>query len=160
MEQVTYFFASLISFFGVVIGSILIKISPEEQKPLERHFLYAKKALLLMIFGFMGFYFFYSIKNLAILSALLAVIFVFGKSDATRTKTIAEYTTFGVIFFMSSENPSLFAIESALMTIYGIPFAPVMHKKEKNFRFVFYCLILVAISNLLFLLSPFLASYF
>jgi len=52
MQFTNYFFASIISFLGLLIGIILVKIAPEEQKTLQKKFSLARKFLLLLIFIF------------------------------------------------------------------------------------------------------------
>ena len=52
MEFINYFFASIISFLGLAAGILLIKIAPEEQKPLKKYFEICRKSILILIFLF------------------------------------------------------------------------------------------------------------
>ena len=64
MQFINYFFASLTSFLGLAIGVMLVKIAPEEQKPLEKYLILSRKILLLLIFIFAVFYYTNDYSNL------------------------------------------------------------------------------------------------
>jgi len=54
MQFINYLFASLVSFFGLAIGILLIKIAPEEQKPLKTYLAPLRRTALAAenIFGY------------------------------------------------------------------------------------------------------------
>ena len=153
MQFANYFFASIISFLGLLIGILLVKIAPEEQNPYRRYFSLLKRILLLMIFAFL--IFFYLDKWLYIVS--LAAYFLFllfiehSKIDLLK-KSMITYSALGVLFYLSYKNTNLFAIESSLILFYGLPDASLLYrKKEKNhYKIIFYNLGFVIISNLLY----------
>ena len=153
MQFINYFFASAVSFFGLAIGIMLVKIAPEEQKPLERYFILSRKILLLLIFIFAVFYYINDYFNLlALLGYFLFLLFIEFKISDLLKKSIITYCVLGILFFLSLKNTNLFTIESSLILLYGLPTASLIYnKKEKNeFNVIFYNLGFVIIANLLF----------
>lgn len=151
MQFLNYFLASAISYLGLLAGIILVKIAPEEQKPLRKYFEWLRKIILLLVFLFLIFY--YS-NNLAYIAALLIyfafIIFVEYKIGNLPKKSIIIYTALGIIFYLSSKNLNLFTIESSLIFLYGFPTASIMfRKKEKNYPEIFlYNIGYIIIANL------------
>ena len=139
---------------GLLAGILLVKIAPEEQKPLRRYFEWMRKLILLLIFLFPGFYYLNNpIYIIALLIYLVFIIFVEYKLGSLLRKSIIIYTALGIIFYLSSKNSNLFAIESSLIFLHGVPSASLMFsKKEKNYPEIF-------ISNLGFLLVAGLAYF-
>ena len=155
MQFINYFFASIISFFGLLIGILLAKIAPEEQKPLEKYFILLRKILLLMIFIFAMFYYINDYFNLIVLAAyFLFLLFIEFKFKDLLKKSIITYPILGILFFLSLNNPNLFAIESSLILLYGIPTASLIYnRKERNHsKIIFYNLGFVIVANLLYLI--------
>ena len=153
MQFINYFFASLVSFAGLLIGLILVKIAPEEQKPLQKYFIVLRTILLLMIFIFLFFYFFNITSYLLILIAYFAfLLFTEYNMNDLFKKTIITYVSLGILFFLSSKNTNLFAIESSLILLYGLPTASLIYnKKDKNHnKIIFYNIGFIIISTLLF----------
>ncbi len=153
MQFINYFFASAIAFSGLLIGLLLARIAPEEQKPLEKYFILTRKILLFLVFIFVLFYFFNSYINLAILLAYFAfLLFAEHSLKDLFKKNMIAYTLLGVVFFLSSRNSNLFAIESSLILLYGLPAAALTYdKREKNhYRVVLYNAGFVIIAALLF----------
>ena len=155
MQFLNYFFASIIAYLGLLIGIILIKIAPEEQKPLRRYFGWLRIIILLLIFLFLIFYYSNnSIYIIALLIYFIFVIFIEYKLSKLSKKSMIIYTALGIIFYLSSKNPNLFAIESSLILLYGIPNASILYsRKEKNYSEIF-------LHNLGFLLVANLAFFF
>ncbi len=163
MQFINYFFVSIISFLGLFIGILLVKIAPEEQRPLRKHFILMKKILLLTIFIFLIFYYY----NKLIYLILLIIFFIFlffveYRNNDLLKKSIVNYFIFGILFFLSSKNNNLFVMESSLILLYGMPTASLIYnKKEKNhYKIVLYNIGFVIIANLLYFILPFLISYF
>lgn len=155
MQFINYFFASLVSFLGLVIGILLVKIAPEEQKMLEGHFAFARKIFMLLIFIFLIFYYFNSLFYLlTLIFYALFIFFIESKNGSLLRKSMASYSVLGILFFLSSGNLNLFAIESSLMLLYGIPTASLLFKKsERNYyKTIFYNSGFIIIANLLFFL--------
>lgn len=156
MQFVNYFFASLISFSGLLIGIMLVKIAPEEQKPLEGKIFLARKIFLLSIFGFAIFYYYNNLIYLSILiSFLIFLFFVEYKINNRLKKSMLAYLTLGIVFFISSKNINLFAITSSLIFLYGTATASLMYnKRQKNLLEIFlHNVIFIIAANALFLFS-------
>ena len=154
MQFINYFFASVASYLGLLIGTMLVKMAPEEQKPLEKYLVLLRKTLLLMIFLFILFYYLNDYLNILILIAYLAfLLFAEYKLKDLSKKSIVTYTILGILFFLSSKNQNLFTIESSLILLYGLPTASLLYnKREKNYRILFYNIGFVLIANLLYFL--------
>lgn len=152
MQFINYFFASITSFLGLIIGILLVKTAPEEQKPLEKYFALLRKMLLLIIFLFIFLYFFNDYFNLIILIGYFVfLLFIEVRMNDVFKKSIINYTLLGIIFFLSSKNTNLFAIESSLILFYGLPTASLIYnKKEEYSKIIFYNIGFVLIANLLF----------
>ena len=153
MQFINYFSASAISLLGLLIGILLVKIAPEEQKPLEKYFVPAGKILLLTIFIFLIFYYFRDVFFLlALIGYLLFLLFIEFKVSDLYKKSIITYAVLGILFFLSSKNTNLFVIESSLILLYGMPAASLMYsKKEKNeYKIIFYNAGFFIIANLLY----------
>src|SRR3989344_2534601 len=109
MQFTNYFFYSVISFSGLLAGILLIRIAPEEQKPLERYMVLLKRFLLSLIFVFAAFYYFNSWFYILILAAYFAfLLFAEYKIRDLYRKVMLAYAVFGILFFLSSKNPNLF----------------------------------------------------
>lgn len=155
MQFINYFFVSIISFLGLLIGTYLVQIAPEEQKPLEKNFFLIRKIFLLLIFVFLVYYFYNSYLYLFSLIVLfIFLLFIEFKINNLSKKSIIIYLLLGVLFFLSSKNINLFTVESSLILLYGLPTASLIYKtKEKNYNEVlFYNMGFIIAANLLFLL--------
>ena len=153
MQFISYFFASIVSFLGLLIGIILIKIAPEEQKPLSKHFNWIRKISLLLVFVFLLFYFYNNIFYLLILFVYLIFVAVIEyKIHDLLKKSMLIYILLGILFYLSKNNINLFTIESALILLHGIPTASLIYsQKQKNyFKLLFYNMGFLIISNILF----------
>lgn len=156
MQFVNYFFASIISFLGFLTGILLIKIAPEEQKPLERHFVWLRRSLLFLIFIFAAFYYPNRLSYILIsLGFFIFLLFLEIKTDKLLKKSAIAYMILGIIFFLSSRNMNLFVLESSLLFLYGLPTASLLfNKKEKNYlKIILYNMGFIAVGNFLFLLD-------
>ncbi len=153
MQFINYFSASIISYLGLMTGIMLVRIAPEERKPLQKYFIFMRKILLLIIFVFLLFFYFNDYFNLPVLAMyFIFLLFIEFKVDDLLKKSILTYALLGILFFLSSKNTNLFAIESSLILLYGIPTASLMYnRKEKNsFKILFYNIGFIVITNLLF----------
>ena len=156
MQFINYFFVSLISFLGLFIGTMLVRIAPEEQKPLRKYFLLSRKILFVLIFLFLIFYYFHKTAYLSTIIIIFGfLIFVEYKINDLFKKSIFNYLFFGILFFLSSINQNLFVIESSLILLYGLPTASLLcNKKEKNqYKTLFYNTGFVLLTNLSFFVS-------
>ena len=152
MQFINYFFASLISFSGLLTGLILITIAPEEQKPLQKYFIILRKILLLMIFIFLFFYYFNIEFYLLTLVAYFAfLLFAEYRMNDIFKKAIIDYISLGILFFLSSTNSNLFTIESSLIFLYGLPTASLICNRKNNNhnKIIFYNIGFIVIANML-----------
>jgi hypothetical protein len=153
MQFINYFLISVVSFLGLVIGIILVQIAPEEQKPLNKYLIILRQILLLMIFAFIAFYYSGSAFYLPILAAyfILAALVEYRLKGLIK-KSMITSSALGVLFFLSMQNSNLFAIESSLILLYGIPTASLIYKKkEKNqYKLLFYNAGFIVVANLLY----------
>ncbi|MBI2655492.1 hypothetical protein HYX06_03655 [Candidatus Woesearchaeota archaeon] len=151
MQFLNYFLASIISYLGLLAGILLVKIAPEEQEPLRKYFEWLRKSILLMIFLFLIFYYSNSLAYIAALMVYFAfIIFIEYRFGSLLKKSIIIYTALGMIFYLSSKNPNLFAIGSSLIFLHGMPAASLMfRKKGKNYAGIFlHNLGFLAVANL------------
>ena len=152
MQFINYFFASIISFSGLIIGLMLVKIAPEEQKPLEKYLIIARRVILFIIFVFIMLYYLnngFYILTLIVYFAFL--LFMEYKANDMLKKSMFIYAVLGILFFLSSKNTNLFTIESSLILLYGLPAASLMCKrKENNNKIIFYNIVFIIIANILF----------
>ncbi|MBI2541660.1 hypothetical protein HYV80_03050 [Candidatus Woesearchaeota archaeon] len=157
MQFINYFFSSVAAFFGLLIGHMLVNIAPEEQKPLEKYFVLMRKALLLLIFAFLAFYYSGSWLYFAAISLLFAsLLLIEYKTNDLAKKITLAYAILGVLFYLSSKNTNLFAIESSLILLYGVPTMSLAYSKRKNgHNAIFKNIWFIVISNLLFLFTTF-----
>ena len=139
MQFLDYFLASIMSYLGLLAGILLVKIAPEEQKPLSRYFEWLRKLILLLIFLFLIFYYSNSRAYiLALMVYFVFIIFIEYRLGSLLKKSVIIYTALGIVFYLSSKNPNLFAIESSLIFLHGMPAASLMfRKKGKNYAGIF-----------------------
>jgi|TARA_B100001964_G_C14209422_1_gene589760 hypothetical protein len=134
ITYLSYFLASIIAYLGLIVGIILIKLAPEEQKPGKKYFILIKKIIFLLV---MAFYLFFYRFNPTLSVIFLAITFVLMMNKKLKLeKTGLTYFLFGIVFYASSKIPDLFVMESVLIFLYGIPAASLILKK-KNYYGIF-----------------------
>ena len=64
------------------------------------------------------------------------------------------YSALGVLFYLSSKNANLFAIESSIILLYGLPVAALLYnRKQKNhYKTILYNIGFVVVANMLYFL--------
>ena len=154
MQFANYFFASIISFLGLVMGFMLVKIAPEEQKPLIKYFNFAKIFFLLLVFIILLFYYSYSsIYILGLIACCVFLLYIEHKMSDLQKKSMIVYAVFGFLYFLSSKNTSLFVLESSLILLYGIFASSMLEMKPKIYeKFLAKNAVFVLIASALFLL--------
>lgn len=131
MQIINYLLASIISYLGLLAGIMLVKMAPEEQKPGKKYFILIKKIIFFLAIAFLLAYY-----KINLIFSLLALLFA-GIIIAGRKLEKPEFAYFflGIIFFLSSKIMDLFAIESVLVFLYGIPVASLIFNiKKKNYK--------------------------
>ena len=153
MQFINYFLASLISYSGLLIGVMLIKIAPEEQKSGQKYFISLGKALLLIIFILAVFYYkgILSYFFILIMMFLILLLAEFKKWGLFK-KSAVIYSLLGILFFISSKNADLFIAESSLILLYGLPIASLIYSRKEinHYKIFLYNLGFIALSNILF----------
>jgi len=133
---ISYFLAAIISYLGLLLGIILIKFAPEEQRPGKKYFILFKKALLVLIIALL--FYFLNINSIVLIALSLLLIYLLSNKRITLESTVLVYILFGIIFSLSSKFQDLFLIESVLIFLYGIPTASLILKiKKKNYSEIF-----------------------
>ena len=157
MQFITYLLASIASSMGLLIGFILMKVAPEEQRPLEKYFILLRRTLIFLIVIFLIFYHFQNWLYLTALILLGILILLIEYKTNHLKREIITYPALGILFYLSSKNINLFAIDSSLILLYGLPAASLIYKrKEKSqYKFIFCSIGFVVISNLPFLVTIF-----
>ena len=154
MQFANYFFASIISFLGLVIGFMLVKIAPEEQKQLIKYFSFAKKFFLLLIFIFLIFHYSYnSLYILGLIACCMLLFYIDKKINDIIKKSMITYAILGFLFFLSSKDTGLFVFVSSLIMIYGIFVSSMLEMKSKAYeKFLSNNAVFILIANILLFL--------
>ena len=131
-----YFLASLIAYLGLLVGIILIRMAPEEQKPGRKYFILLKKFLFFIILiPMLYFYKLNIVFSLALLSLLAALIL---SNRLKLDKSYPIYVSLGILFYLSARFIDLFVMEAVLIFLYGIPDASLAFSlKKKNYGGIF-----------------------
>ena len=136
MQIITYILASIISYFGLLAGIILVKMAPEEQKPGKKYFILIKKMIFFLIIAFLLAY--YKLNFIFSLFLLLSLFVLMLTEKMKLEKSALAYFFLGIVFFISSKMTGLFIIESVLVFLYGIPAASLIFNiKKKNHKDIF-----------------------
>ena len=126
----SYLLAAILSYLGLLIGIILIKMAPEEQKPGRKHFILLKNILFFFIIALVLLY--YGVNAILSLALLYFIFVLLVKKILYLEKSTIVYLLFGFIFYFSSKMFDLFILESALIFLYGIPNSSLMINPKKN----------------------------
>ena len=132
ITYLNYFLASIISYLGLLLGIILIKMAPEEQKPGKKYFILLKKILFFIILGTLLLFYKISIILTAIFLSFIIVL-IFNKKIKLE-KSAFVYILLGAIFYSSSEIFDLFILETVLIFLYGtITSSIILNVKKRNY---------------------------
>lgn len=147
MDFINYFLASLISFFGLILGIILILIAPEEQKPGKKYFVFLQNLFFVLAVFFLLYFFKINIFLNLLAVILLAVYFFKIKIKDNFKKSQMMYFLLAVIFFFSLKDLNLVLIESAIIFLFGMLTGSLLfNRKKKNY-------LKVVLSNGVFLVA-------
>jgi len=138
-----------IVFLGFPIGILLSKLSPEEMKTGKKYFHLIQNFILVFIL-----FFIFNYYNINIFLIILTTIIIFSLSfywENTYKSTII-YIILAIILYLSSKNTQLFAIESSLMFIFGIPTGSSYYKIKKPLKIILINFIFVVLATLLLFL--------
>ena len=131
-----YLLASLIAYLGLLVGIILIRMAPEEQKPGKKYFILLKKILFFMLsIPILYHYKINMVFSLALLS-FVAVLILGNKLKLDKSYLI--YFLLGILFYLGSRFIDLFVAEAVLIFLYGMSDASLTFSpKKKNYDDVF-----------------------
>lgn len=128
-----YLFASIISLSGLAVGIVLVKIAPEEWDMLKGKFSLAGKIILMLIFAILFIYFRKNPRYLFLIFFLLVLaIAIEYTTRGIYGKLAISYLVFVIIFLVSSRDINLFATESSLIFLYGLPTGSLLNKSKKE----------------------------
>ena len=131
ITHLSYFLASIIAYLGLLLGVILIKLAPEEQRPGKRYFILFKGILFFLIIAFL--LIFYKVNIILTTILLIFIIILMLNKKMKLEKSWLVYFLLGIVFFLSNKSFNLFIIESVLIFLYGIPNASFILKKKNYF---------------------------
>ncbi|MBL7050777.1 hypothetical protein ISS04_01285 [Candidatus Woesearchaeota archaeon] len=113
-----YILAPIIAFLGFPIGIFFSFTNPEEMKPGKKYFHLLQNILLtLIIFLVLEFYQLPLVFSI-IITAVIFILLFYWKN---KHKSIITYFTLAILLALSSKNPHLFAIQTSLIALYGLP---------------------------------------
>ena len=136
INYLSYFLASILSYLGLLLGIILIKLASEEQKPGKKYFILLKKILFFLIIAPLLFYYKTNPVLAIILLAFVVISILNKKINLERSSRV--YFFLGVVFYLSSKFLNLFVIESILIFLYGIDHASLMlDLRKRNYLHIF-----------------------
>ncbi len=136
ITYLNYFLASIIAYLGLLVGLILIKLAPEEQKPGKKYLFLLKKILFFLIL--IPLLFSYKVHFILLIIVLLFVIVLIITNKIDLNRSARVYFFLGIAFYLSSKIFNLFIIESILIFLYGIPTSSlILNLKKKNYYDVF-----------------------
>ena len=115
MLTLAYIGPALIAFLGLIVGTILAKLSPEEMDTGKTYFPLLQKVILLSLLVFF-------VHALALPFLFRVPIYVFAIFYAfSMRSSIILYLFFGFVFFISSDSPTPFLTITSLIFLYGLP---------------------------------------
>ena len=136
IDTLAYFLTSLIVFFGLIVGMLLIFIAPEEKKPGLKYFFALQCVLISLLVGiFLLFYgndIYWALLSSVII--LLAMVYHRQKMDNRWL-----YALFGFIIFWSRIDDALFLLVSSILFLYGLASGSLLannRKKMSSFLFI------------------------
>jgi len=149
-----YLLAVVVSFLGLLVGSLLIFMASEEQKPGKKYFIFVQNMVFALISALL--LFFYNLNIiLVIMVPLIMFILMHYTKDGKRSYVL--FPLIGVVFYLVFVDNLLLIILSLLTFIYGLVTAFLLidvKNKKSVFRVV-----LVHAPFLVTALLPFLISY-
>jgi len=159
MQLIVILAVSIISYLGLVLGIILMKIAPEEQKPGQKFFYFFQFLLIVTIILF---FFILMIARIdMIIISILFLGLIFWYKSKLNEKSKLFFFILGTILALSTLKANLFVIESTLILIYGtVTSSLLFNLKKKNYVNILTQNLTFFIPVLLVILLPFLVSNF
>ncbi len=155
MQFINYFLASLISFFGLILGMILVSIAPEEQKPGRKYFIFLQN--LFFVLSLVFFLVFLKVNIFLVFLLIILSIFYFSKAKIKDyfKKSGLIYAVLAFTFFLSSKDTNLFLIGALFIILFGMATGSLLlDRRKKNYlKVISSGIIFLALTQLLFLLN-------
>jgi hypothetical protein len=124
------FLIAIISFLGFPFGLLLSILSPEEMKSGKKYFELIQNLLLTFILFFIFDYYLFPL----LLSIVLTItVFLSVFCWKSKNKGPFFYSSLAILLFLSSKNTALFAMESSLIFLYGIPTGSLIQHKNEGY---------------------------
>ena len=130
MQFLIYIGIALVAYLGLLLGIILIRSAPEEQKPGRFYFKLLKKILFMVIIAMM--LFFYKVNFILTIAILIFFLLIVITKKVNLEKNKLVYAFLGIIFFGASLKSSLFELIAVLIFMFGMPTASLLYKTKKN----------------------------
>lgn len=147
MQFINFSLASLIAYFGILAGIVLVKLAPEEQTSLKKYFIVSKATLTAVISLFLLIYFYFLNKWLPIIVLFLSFLFILNNSAISSI-------ILGIFFYLSSKNLRLFIVTASLIFIYNIISSSISFKKRTDtIKLLYNNILFLIVANVLFLNS-------
>ena len=145
MQFLNFFITSVISFSGLVAGFYLLKIAPEEQKPLHK---YLRIFRYLLVAGILVLGFFLPKNAISLLPflvlVLLSIYFIIRENEKSQSLNSA---ILGAILCLASSEKRILAIASVFIFLFFLATCLISANiKKKN-------ILKIAFNNSLFLVS-------
>jgi hypothetical protein len=131
ITYLSYFLASIITYLGLLLGVILIKLAPEEQKPGKKYFILIKKILFFLIIVLI--LFFYKVNIILTTILLFFMIISILNKKLRLEKTYLVYFLLGIVFYLSAKIFNLLVIESVLIFLFGVPTSSLIFKRNNYY---------------------------
>ncbi|MBI2107610.1 hypothetical protein HYU10_02405 [Candidatus Woesearchaeota archaeon] len=150
MQFIPYFLLSVAAFLSFIAGAVIIRLAPEEQKPLQKYLILGKRAALALMFLFLIFFYVLDMTVLLLAASLLVAAVFFELKTREGTRKAAEiYAMLGIVFFLSIPNANLLAINTSLIFAYGMMTSSIIFDRD-YIRAAMPGLSFLIIANLLF----------
>lgn len=155
MIHLDFLMATIIVFLGIIIGTLLAFIAPEELKPGIKYFSLMKKILMVAIALIFIYQYLTEVWLLLLMAVFVGYYFYLANFAKKESKEKMIYFLMGFILFLSYEDATIFLVQASLIFLYGLPegtlFANQFIGKKK-------CAKLNVIKHLLLNYCPFLLT--
>jgi len=158
MEYISYIIVSLVAFLGLIVGSVLAFVSPEEMKPGRKYFIFMRRTLFVIISAFT----LYLLWDSNLLFFIFGVLFIFFYMKLLDKPVI--YLMIGAYIPLSFHLAQYTAVIASLAFLFGMPagslYVSGSSKKKKMIllkeavirHFLYYVIPIIALPFVLFYL--------
>ena len=133
MQFTNYFLVSLVCFLGLFTGFFLVKIAPEEQKPLKKYLVVFQYIILALVLA-LNIFFLRKIVPIIAIAILVSLFFLMAKRQHDYRKVSINSAILGAVFFVASLDTKVLAMTSALIFLFFLAESAICRNvKEGNF---------------------------